>query len=170
MLQKYMLALLVFLGGLGNICHAQSNNPAPWTLKWGEIASCGVQLSVGLTNDTLRTGHEFILDVNIRNLMTNVACLEWIDTKSDFAVYLIDDIGKKVRITPEPDRGPHFSRSYFRLVQGETYEWPIPITIGKEMKHGHYKLQAARDILAVGDKNEDIFCLAESNVIDVQVE
>jgi uncharacterized lipoprotein YajG len=150
-----------------NSLHDQSKEAA----KWGNAVE-GVQLSVSLTNNIVAVGSTMALSARIKNSSTNPISVYVKDPRSDFEVYITNKSGKVFKISPDPDTNSPVYAIFAPIFinAGESHEWIIPETIGKDVASGDYTLKVTKRVGKNGSfgKNGNYFDLV-SNSLDVQI-
>lgn len=155
-----ILFVLVFVLLIGQSCSAQPNGSQTIT-NWGESVS-GVHLSIALSNDVIHAGPITVL-ATIQNQSTNIIRLIEFVGATDFDIFLIGSSGNAVKLTPlKPLSG---SRVPIMLWPGQSLDWTIPVTIGKDLKPGEYMFKASRRFIA-----NDKWFEMQSNSLKVQAE
>lgn len=152
-------------------CMAQSQDQPKEVTKWGNAVK-GVQLSVSLTNNVVAVGSTISLFAQIKNSSTNPISVYVKDPRSDFVVYITNKSRKVFKISPDPDTNSPVYAIFTPIFinAGESHEWIIPETIGKDVALGDYTLKVTKRVgenRSIGE-NGSYFELI-SNSLDVQI-
>jgi hypothetical protein len=143
-----------------NICIAQSNNSQTAT-NWGMKVQ-GVQLSIAISNNIIDIGATIVMSAQIRNLSTNIIHMVETGPVTDFDVLLTNNSGKFYKLTPKQLINTY--RFPVDLNPGESRDWVMPVTIGKDIELGNYTLKATRPFY-IGKSGFEL----ESNLLNVQI-
>jgi hypothetical protein len=158
---KHILTLvsLVFLGVIA--CNAQSANSE--TNKCFGKSIDGVQMAITLNTNVIIAGSMIGITAEIKNSSTNAISMGETGPASDFDVSLGNDSGNKYKLTDTHPLILHYSLR-IKLNAGESRDWLIPVTVGKDVTNGVYSLKAKRKFTM----NGEVFSL-ESNLLKIQI-
>ena len=116
--------------------------------KWGGAVQ-GVQMSVSLTNHVLAVGSKAALLAEIKNSSTNVVTVFVSDPiVNNFTVSLTNS--EKTYIIAEPSGAISAIFPPINIPSGETRNWEVTLTIGKDVQPGDYTLKATRSFKTQG--------------------
>jgi hypothetical protein len=138
---------------------AQSTNSPALTL--GKNIE-GVHLSITLSNNLINIGSEFFLYAEIENLSTNPIDLVETGAKTDFDILITNSSGKSYNLTPRVRSNT--LRLIIKILPFKNEKWSIPVSIGKDISPGPYKLTASREF-GLNHKYFDLM----SNPLDIQI-
>jgi len=134
--------------------------------NWGEKV-LGAQLSIAVTNNTISTGTNTIIQCRIKNSSTNPISLTYpLMLPDDTHLFLINDSGKMLELTPKQVSGSTLIGPTVK--GGEIYQWDKPLEVSSNIESGKYKLKATRFFYSVNGTNYQSGKLV-SNLLEVQI-
>jgi uncharacterized membrane protein len=147
MIKKILSIICIIVVGI-KVCSAQASGPQ-LVKSWGKSIE-GVQLSITLSNNLIATGSRATIVAEINNSSTNDIYIgESSYNNRDFKVFLESSDGKLFKLTPNLTPGEQISSRMIRrrLKPGESHNWNILVTIGKNIEPGDYMLKATRNVI-----------------------